>query len=408
MGPGGATAPSGGGSDRRNDDLVAGTVVGEYRVERELGRGGMAAVYAAQHPVIGKRVAIKVISENLSRDPALVRRFVDEARAVNKIGHPNIIDIFAFGQLPDGRQYFVMEFLEGETLAARLGRGPFTMTEARRLFVQAASGLEAAHREKIVHRDLKPENLWVAQPKHGESYMKILDFGIAKLLELTEGRNLTETGVVIGTPHFMSPEQCTGQNVDHRTDLYALGVILYRVFAGRLPFEGRTFAEVVAQHLTVQPPPPSSLQAMSPALENLIVGCLDKDPARRPQTAAEVGRRLEEALGGSRIDEIGATATAPMATGGGAPGTRSGFATGGSQARAAIEPAKTRSWGRLILTLVLVGALLGGVAAVILGKRMAQERLAALRAGAAASPGTGAAKEAPPTPAPARPPPRRQ
>jgi eukaryotic-like serine/threonine-protein kinase len=224
-------------------ELVAGTMVGEYRIEQELGRGGMGTVYAARHPVIGKRVAIKVLAGQLCDDPALVRRFVDEARAVNKIGHPNIIDIFAFGQLgePDRRRhYFVMEYLDGETLAARLARAPpITDGEVGRLLVQAADALEAAHREHIIHRDLKPENLWIAQPRHADSFIKILDFGIAKLLASTAGRNVTDTGAVIGTPHFMAPEQCTGDAVDHRADVYAFGVVLYQVFAGKLPFDGR-------------------------------------------------------------------------------------------------------------------------------------------------------------------------
>ena len=140
-----------------------------------------------------------------------MQRFVDEARAVNKIGHPNIIDIFSFGQLADGRQYFVMEFLDGETLAARIARGPLPVTEARRLLLQACDALEAAHAEKIVHRDLKPENLWIATPRHGQPYLKVLDFGIAKLVEEREAGTATDLGVAMGTPHYMSPEQCRGR-----------------------------------------------------------------------------------------------------------------------------------------------------------------------------------------------------
>jgi len=260
----------------------------------------MGTVYAARHPVIGKRVAIKVLAAHLCNDPALVRRFVDEARAVNKIGHPNIIDIFAFGQLgaPDHpRHYFVMEYLDGETLAARLARSPpIADGEVCRLLVQTADALEAAHRERIVHRDLKPENLWIAQPRHGDSFIKVLDFGIAKLLELTDGRSVTGAGTVIGTPHFMAPEQCLGQSVDHRADIYAFGVVLYQAFARKLPFDGRTFAEIVAQKVSVPPQRPSTLRALPTALDDLIVACLEKDPARRPESAAEVGRRLASAL----------------------------------------------------------------------------------------------------------------
>ena len=161
--------------------------------------------------------------------------------------------------------------------------------------MQACNALEAAHRERVVHRDLKPDNLWIARPKHGQSFIKVLDFGIAKLIE-TELVNVTQTGVTMGTPMYMSPEQCIGQNVDHRTDIYAMGAIFYQVFAGRLPFDGRTFAEVVAQQLTAVPAPPSQFRAMAPALEHLILACLEKDAGKRPQSAAELAALLEAAL----------------------------------------------------------------------------------------------------------------
>jgi serine/threonine protein kinase len=288
-----ATAPLGGRLPA--DALAEGVKIGEYRVEKLLGEGGMGQVYAAKQPVIGKRVAIKILKAAFSNDAELVRRFLGEARAVNKIGHPNIIDIFSFGQLPDGRQYFVMEFLEGETLSERIGREPLETEEAKRLLLQACNALEAAHREKVVHRDLKPDNLWIARPKHGLSFIKVLDFGIAKLIE-TEVVNVTQTGVTMGTPMYMSPEQCIGQNVDHRTDIYAMGAILYQIFAGRLPFDGRTFAEVVAQQLTAVPAPPSQFRPMTAKLEQLILACLEKSAAKRPQSAAELAVMLETAL----------------------------------------------------------------------------------------------------------------
>jgi serine/threonine-protein kinase len=212
---------------REAGDLVPGFAVGEYRIEEPLGKGGMGVVYAARQPEIGARVAIKVLAAHLSGDPRLVRRFVDEARAVNQIRHPNIIDIFAFGRLADGRHYFVMEHLEGETLAARLSRGPLPVSDARRLLSQICEALAAAHAEKILHRDLKPENIWIAAPKHGQPYAKILDFGIAKLLERRDPPGDTNSGTAMGTPYFMSPEQCRGEGVDHRSDIYAMGVLLY-------------------------------------------------------------------------------------------------------------------------------------------------------------------------------------
>jgi serine/threonine-protein kinase len=279
-------------------DIEPGFAIGEYRIEGPLGKGGMGAVYAARQPEIGARVAIKVLAADLSRDPRLVRRFMDEARAVNQIRHPNIIDIFAFGRLADGRHYFVMEHLEGETLAARLARGPLPVSEARRLLAQICEGLAAAHAEQIVHRDLKPENVWIAAPKHGQPYAKILDFGIAKLLVSREAApgGATEAGLAMGTPHFMSPEQCRGDPVDHRTDIYAMGVLLYLMWSGHLPFEGTSFVAVATQQITATPAPPSAYRPVPARLERLILRCLEKDPANRPQSAQALRDDLDAAL----------------------------------------------------------------------------------------------------------------
>ena len=282
--------------------LAPGAMVSEYRVERELGRGGMGVVYAGTQPVIGKRVAIKVLSAQASSDPALGRRFVEEARAVNTIGHPNIIDIFAFGQLDDGRLYFVMEYLEGETLGDALEREALAAPELCRLLAQAADALEAAHGARIVHRDLKPENLWRARPRHGEPFLKVLDFGIAKLLSVPKEGGLTATGAVLGTPYYMAPEQCMGDSVDARADIYALGVILYRALTGRLPFTGESFAEIVSQQVMRAPARPSQLRAeLSPELEALVLACLEKVPARRPQRAGDVAAALRSIASGSAI-----------------------------------------------------------------------------------------------------------
>jgi TolB-like protein/tetratricopeptide (TPR) repeat protein len=277
-------------------DLPAGTLVGEYRIERLVGRGGMGAVYLAAQPEIGAQVAIKVLAAQHSRDPGLLRRFVDEARAVNKIRHPNIVDIFAFGRLPDGRQYLIMEYLEGESLSACLARGDLPASEARLLLAQIVAALHAAHAERIVHRDLKPDNVWIVQPKHGEPFAKILDFGIAKLLEGHDAALITESGMTLGTAHYMSPEQCRAEAVDHRADIYSLGVILYEIFAGRRPFGGGGFTAVVAQQMTATPAPPSSHRALPEALEELILRCLEKDPALRPQSVRALGDELEDAL----------------------------------------------------------------------------------------------------------------
>jgi eukaryotic-like serine/threonine-protein kinase len=349
------TAPVG------TEELSPGTMVGEYKIESRLGQGGMGTVYAARHPVIGKRVAIKVLSLFFSRDAGLVRRFTDEARSVNKIGHPNIIDVFAFGQLADGRQYFVMEYLEGETMAAWLEHGWPPMNEARRFLLQTCEALEAAHREGIIHRDLKPENLWIARPKHGEPYIKVLDFGLAKLIAPETDHSTTKTGMVMGTPQFMSPEQCTGRGVDHRTDIYAMGAIIFRVYCGRLAFDGGSSAEVIAAQLYQPPPKPSSLASMSEALEKLIFDCLDKDPSRRPASAAELGMRFKQAteLIGNVTEQMAPVITAPPP----APETQKGFATQRSSLHKKQPAAKRRP--RMLYGVVLLVLLVGALVALL-------------------------------------------
>ncbi len=281
----------------RADDAQSwiGAMAGEYRLERVLGRGGMGTVYAARHPVIDKRVAVKVLATRLACDPLAVRRFIDEARAVNRISHPGIVDIFAFGQLPRGPNFLVMEYLEGETLAEQLERGALRPMAACRLLAQVATALEAAHRAGIVHRDLKPQNLFVVQPKDAEPQIKVLDFGIAKLAAGSEGPGVTQGGLAFGTPHFMSPEQCLGEPVDHRSDIYALGVVLYRTFTGRLPFEGRTAAEIAAQQLSARRSArvhARDLGSLPRALGQLIAACLATDPERRPRSCAEIAALL--------------------------------------------------------------------------------------------------------------------
>ena len=276
-------------------DLEPGAKIGEYVVDRKLAEGGMGSVYAGHHPVIGKRIAVKVLSAQCAHIPDLVRRFVEEARAVNKIGHPNIIDIFSFGTLADARPFFVMEYLEGANLAERLEAGNLTASETRRLLRQICGALEAAHRAGIVHRDLKPENIWVASPAQGDSFAKVLDFGIAKLLDNPAGKS-TQTGAAMGTPRYMAPEQCMGRPVDHRADIYSLGVILYEIFAGIVPFRGESFGELIYQHMSEPPEPPSRHRPMDPELERIILACLEKDPAKRPESAKELGRLLDLAV----------------------------------------------------------------------------------------------------------------
>jgi serine/threonine-protein kinase len=263
--------------------LAAGTMVGEYRIEYELGRGGMGCVYAAIHPVIAKRAAIKVLHAELSVNTEAVERFVQEARSVNQIGHPNIVDIFAFGTLPDGRSYFVMEWLRGESLRQRLQRGPIPLLEAFAIIDTITGALAAAHDNGIVHRDLKPDNVFLVAVKGAQPQVKLLDFGIAKLTG-AEGMHRTQTGHMLGTPAYVSPEQARAHDVDHRTDIYALGAMLFELCTGHLVFAADNAADMIAKHLLEPPRSAAALNpAVSPALDALIARMLAKDAAARPQ-----------------------------------------------------------------------------------------------------------------------------
>jgi serine/threonine-protein kinase len=277
-------------------DLEAGAMVGEYQVDGLLGAGGMGKVYAATHPLIGKRAAIKVLHPALSIDPDAVERFVQEARAVNQIGHPNIVDIFAFGALPDGRCYFVMEQLRGESLSARIDRAELPLEDVLSILDSIAIALDAAHRKGIVHRDLKPDNVFLAEVEGARPAVKLLDFGIAKLTGADTGTRRTQTGNVMGTPAYISPEQARGQGVDHRTDLYAFGAVAYELLTGDLVFPATNAADMLAQHLFTPPPSVRTRRPeIDPELDALIASLLAKDANDRPTL-----EQAREALRGCR------------------------------------------------------------------------------------------------------------
>ncbi|MBI4510067.1 MAG: serine/threonine protein kinase [Deltaproteobacteria bacterium] len=296
-------------------DLPPGTVVGEYQVVGKLGEGGMGAVYSAQHPLIGKKAAIKVISPMLCTDASAVERFVQEARAVNQIGHPNIVDVFSFGELSDGRSYFVMEWLQGSSLADRLSAGSMPLGEVIDILDQMSDALEAAHEKGIVHRDLKPDNVFLVTVRGNRQLVKLIDFGIARLADSGDGRIAkTRTGMMMGTPGYLSPEQARGKNVDHRTDIYALGCMTYEMVLGRLPFDADNAMDIVLKHLTEPPPTPSLLwPEIPPILEQLILRMLEKDVERRP-TLHEVRAVLSE-LHGNLLATLASTGHAHGITG---------------------------------------------------------------------------------------------
>ncbi len=272
------------------DALAEGETVGEYLVERKLGAGTFGTVYLARHPTIHKRACVKVLRGSFASDPNVVSRFVTEARAVNEIGHPNIIDIFGFGETADGRPYFLMEYVDGEPLDALLRReGPLGLDDARAILTGVARALDAAHQRSIVHRDLKPANVMVTRDGAGRPFAKLLDFGIAKLLEPHRpSAHRTAAGVTMGTPAYMSPEQVLGREVDHTADVYSFGVLAYEVLTGVRPFAGASAFEIMVKHAKEPPVPPSRhAPGLAGPIERWILEMLQKEPGRRPQSLGE-------------------------------------------------------------------------------------------------------------------------
>ena len=275
---------------------MLGTVVGSYRITGQIAVGGMGTVYRAEHTLIGRVAAIKVLHPEMTTSREIVTRFFNEAKATSGIKHPGIVEVFDFGYMQSGHAYLVMEFLEGETLSQRMRqRGIVSEGEAAMLMRGVCSALAAAHAKGVVHRDLKPDNIFIVpEPDSplGER-TKILDFGIAKLTEIGEGNQHTKAGAVMGTPTYMSPEQCRGTGeVDHRADLYSIGCMLYELVIGRTPFMQTGAGELLGAHLFVDPDPPSRHGRISPELEALVMQLLEKKPERRVQTATELGQLL--------------------------------------------------------------------------------------------------------------------
>lgn len=429
---------------------VEGTSIGPYRIVRKLGEGGMGAVWLGEHTLLGRRAAIKVLLREFSAKQEIVQRFFNEARAVTAIADPGIVQVFDFGYHVDGSAFLVMEVLEGEAMDARLRRiGRFTPVDAVRLMAQIATSLGAAHGKGVVHRDLKPENIFIVGDPAvtGGERSKILDFGIAKLAGDEPGKIKTRTGIVMGTPVYMSPEQCRGMsNIDARSDIYALGCVLFTMLCGRPPFEAEGSGDLIIAHVRDTPPTPSTVApGIPPELDAVVLRCLAKDPAQRFQSTAELVHALasvEPALygidpghsfpGGYRRAPTPAAALAyrqqptpppPAQTGpypqhptGPHTGPHTGAHTGpptGPHLNAASTaqttlgsasapvhptrpPARGRGWIAAVIGLVIVG----GVAAIVAGTRGGGgDSTSAAGGGSAvtgASPGSGSATPPPP------------
>ncbi len=391
--------------------MLGSTVDGRYEVVELLGEGGTGRVYKVRHTTLDRFFAMKLLRRDLARDEELTARFIQEAKATATVQHPHVVEITDFGKLPDGVPFLVMELLVGRTLGDVIKTGgPLPPERAARILKQIASALAAAHAVGIVHRDLKPDNVFLLEGpgREGNDAVRIVDFGAAKVVGASR---VTRDGIIFGTPHYMSPEQASGQPVDHRADIYSLGVIMYEMFTGRVPFEADTYMGVLTQHMFVKPVPPSQVSVAARdigALEEITLVCLAKKPEDRYPSMDRLGAEIERTsmMLGS-VPPSGSTA--PEANG--APTSAGPYAATGD-----VEAAHERSslydaplvkrappWGWLAAGALLFGLLVGVLA--WLGRREVQEahRLPQVPRSDVAVTGPTAIAE-PPTPVPAIPP----
>lgn len=428
---------------RSTPALVGRVLGGRYDVVRLLGRGGMGEVYEGNHRLLSKRVAIKVLSAGLAADDNQRKRFLREARSANLIEHDNVVSIIDFGD--DEPTYFVMEFLEGDDLHALVEReGGLRWTRARGIILQIAAALGAAHALGIVHRDVKPSNCFVLRRGTKVDFVKVLDFGIAKVTEASgDSKGLTRTHELMGTVAYMAPEQALGERVDARTDIYALGVVLYEMLTGNVPFSGTNSYQVLDQHVRKAPPEPEFVDATIPAaVRSVILRALEKDPAKRFQSMEELAQAVMQIESSATVaptpsselhvaapPEPGSPPTEPLAAFGPPPSRATDPL---STARPPQNPVTGQNLGRLDeqqhetsppfrdrptsptltaptggggLRLVLIGvgiaAAIGG--GVVIGTRLTQKSVGAQET-VAAAPASSPEPIPPPTPADAAPP----
>jgi eukaryotic-like serine/threonine-protein kinase len=284
------------------DILPPGTMAGQYMLQRLIGSGGGGMVYAAEHRLLKRPAAVKVLRREKAAMASMVTRFLREAMAVNMIRHPNIVDIFEFGELADGRPFYVMELLEGTNLRKLVQlRGRFSPTDALGMLEPVCGALEAAHRAGVVHRDLKASNITVLE-NGTERVVKLLDFGIAKLLHPEPGgAGLTEAGSMLGTSHYMAPEQVRGEQVDTRVDVYALGVLLYQLLTAQYPFQSEKTEEIAWMHLTAPVPRVSQSAPVPPALDDVVIKAMEKDRDKRYPSVTAFLEGLKEACGAAPL-----------------------------------------------------------------------------------------------------------
>lgn len=297
-----------------HDRLLGSTIVGKYRIDRKLGAGGMGTVYCARRLVIGDEVAVKILHSEQS-DPRAAERFRREAQAAARLKHQNAVTIYDFGVTDEGLQYLVMEHVEGQSLRQIIKeQGPLTPSATAEIISQVCAALDEAHRRNIIHRDIKPDNIIVNVTSNWVR-VKVLDFGIAKLRD-DAASNLTQTGSILGTPHYMSPEQCLGEELDNRSDIYSLGIVLYEMLTGVVPFRSPSSAAVVVQHVNQAPPSPRALNAgITMPVETAVLHALEKTRESRPQTAGSLAQELTAAVknagANATLSSIGRDASVP-------------------------------------------------------------------------------------------------
>src|SRR5262245_46477974 len=302
--------------------LTGMTLDQKYYLESKIGAGGMGTVYRAIRLLIGDCAAVKVLHPDQMADPQAVERFRREAQTAARLKHPNVVTVYDFGVSSEGLNYQVMELAEGESLRSLVERhGRLAETAAAEIIRQVCAALDEAHRQGIVHRDIKPENILVQTIPVGLQ-VKVLDFGIAALRDVKASR-LTRAGAVVGTPHYMSPEHCLGEELDGRSDIYSLGIVLFEMLTGVVPFDSPPLTAIVIKHVNEPPPPPRTLNPrISPAVESIALRALEKRRDARPQTAGEMARELIAAVGSARpgsphptkVAAPGAVTPAPVAT----------------------------------------------------------------------------------------------
>ena len=272
------------------DPLIGATIAGRYLVEEAIGEGGMATVYRARHKLVDRACAIKVMNPALAADATVRERFRREAKSTQMLAHPNVIEIFDHGETSDGTPYMVMELLDGRTLARLLSEGSLPLSRSLSIMIQLARGIARAHDLGIVHRDLKPENMFVCRRADGSDLLKILDFGIARS---RDDPRLTSAGELFGTPQYIAPKRVSAGEAGPSVDLYAMGVILYEIATGKLPFEANDPATFLVKHLHERPPSPRLIEPHLPErLEALVLQLLEKDPRARPVDAHRVEQDL--------------------------------------------------------------------------------------------------------------------